>query len=100
MIISGGENVYPAEVESVMHAHPAVAEAALIGVPDPKWGEVGRAVVVLRPGARLTEEELIAFCRERLAGFKVPKSVVFVDSLPRTGANKVDKERLRELYGA
>ncbi len=100
MIISGGENVYPAEVESVMHAHPAVAEAALIGVPHPKWGEVGRAVVVLRPGAHLTEEALIAFCRERLAGFKVPKSVVFVDALPKTGANKVDKERLRELYGA
>lgn len=99
MIISGGENIYPAEIESVLHAHPAVAEAALIGVPDAKWGEVGRVIVALRPGVHLTEEELLAFCRERLAGFKVPKSVVFVDDLPKTGANKVDKERLRQLYG-
>jgi fatty-acyl-CoA synthase len=99
MIISGGENVYPAEVESVLHAHPAVAEAALIGVPDPKWGEVGRAIVALRPGAQVTAEELLAFCRERLAGYKVPKSVVFVDALPKTGAGKVDKQRLKEEYG-
>jgi len=100
MFISGGENVYPAEVESVLHAHPAVAEAALIGVPDEKWGEVGRAIVALRPATHLTEEELLAFCRERLARYKVPKSVTFVDALPKTGANKVDKERLRKLYGA
>lgn len=99
MFISGGENVYPAEVESVLHAHPAVAEAALIGVPDAKWGEVGRAIVALRPAARLTGEDLLAFCRERLARYKVPKSVIFVEALPKTGANKVDKEQLRELYG-
>ncbi|MGQ9803468.1 MAG: acyl-CoA synthetase [Anaerolineae bacterium] len=99
MIISGGENVYPAEVESILHAHPAVAEAALIGVPDEKWGEVGRAIVVLHPGAQVTAEEILTFCRERLASYKVPKSVIFVDELPKTGANKVDKERLRKLYG-
>lgn len=100
MIISGGENIYPAEVESVMHGHSAIAEAALIGVPDEKWGEVGRAVVVLRPDAQLTEEELLAYLRERLAGYKVPKSVVFVDALPKTGAGKVDKKALRERFVA
>jgi len=99
MIISGGENVYPAEVESILHSHPAVAEAALIGVPDEKWGEVGRAIIVLRPGAQATEEELITFCRERLASYKVPKSVIFVDELPKTAANKVDKRLLAEQYG-
>ncbi len=99
MIISGGENVYPAEVESVMHAHPAVAEAALIGVPDEKWGEVGRAVVVLKPGAALTAEALIEFMRERLAKYKIPKSAVFVSKLPKTGAGKIDKKALIERYG-
>ncbi len=99
MIKSGGENIYPAEVESVMHGHPAVAEAALIGVPDLKWGEVGRAIVVVKPGASLTAEELIAFCGTRLAKFKIPKSVVFVSSLPKTGAGKVDKKLLGEQYG-
>ncbi len=99
MYISGGENVYPAEVESVLHAYPGVAEAAVIGVPDPKWGEVGRAIVATQPGVQLTAEEVINFCRERLAGYKVPKSVVFVDALPKTGAGKVDKQRLKEIYG-
>lgn len=98
MIISGGENVYPAEVESILHAHPDVVEATLIGVPDPLWGEVGLACVVRRPGAGVTAEEIIAFCRERLAGYKVPKAVVFLDELPKTGAGKVDKQALRERY--
>lgn len=84
MIISGGENIYPAEVESVMHAHPAVESAALIGVPDEKWGEVGRAVVVRKADAPLEEAELLAFLRERLARYKTPKSVVFVDQMPVT----------------
>jgi len=99
MIISGGENVYPSEVESVMHAHPAVAEAALIGVPHEKWGEVGRAIVVTGAKAELTEEELLDFCRERLARYKVPKSVVFVDAMPQTGAGKIDKQELLRRYG-
>lgn len=94
MIISGGENVYPAEVESVMHAHPAVAEAALVGKPDETWGEVGLAIVVLRPGLALSEGELVAFLRERLAKYKVPKSVVFADELPKTGPGKIDKRAL------
>jgi fatty-acyl-CoA synthase len=99
-IISGGENVYPAEIESVMHGHPAVAEAALIGMPDPTWGEVGRAVVVLEAGQALTEETLLDYLRERLARYKLPKSAVFVQALPQTGAGKVDKKALAELYGS
>ena len=98
MIISGGENIYPAEVESVLHAHPAVAEAALIGVPDAKWGEVGRAMIVPQKGARVTAEELIAFCQPRLARYKIPKSFVFVDALPMTAAGKIDKKVLVEKY--
>lgn len=94
MFISGGENVYPAEVESVMYGHPAVAEAALVGVPDEKWGEVGRAFVVVQPGAELNEEEFLAYLRERLARYKVPKNVVFVSELPKTGAGKVNKTEL------
>jgi fatty-acyl-CoA synthase len=94
MIISGGENIHPAEVESVMYRHPAIKEAALIGVPDDKWGEVGRAVVVKEPGHNLTEDELIDFLRGHLARYKVPKSVVFVDELPKTGAGKIDKKLL------
>jgi fatty-acyl-CoA synthase len=99
MIISGGENVYPAEIESVLYRHPAVREAALIGVPDPLWGEVGRAIVVREPRQPLDEAGLIAFLRERLARYKVPKSVVFVDALPKTGAGKIDKKALVERYG-
>jgi len=99
MIISGGENVYPAEVESVLADHPYVAEAALIGVPDEKWGEVGRAVVALKPGASVSDDELLDHCRSRLARYKVPKSVVFVELLPKTGAGKIDKQQLKEQYG-
>mgnify|MGYP002713132360 CR=1 FL=1 len=98
MIISGGENIYPAEVESVMHAHPAVGEAALIGVPDDKWGEVGLAVVVAKPGQTLDADDLIHFMRERLAKYKVPKSVVVVDELPKTGPGKIDKKVLVNRY--
>lgn len=98
MIISGGENIYPAEVESVMHAHPTVSEAALIGLPDATWGEVGCAVVVIRPGQLLREDDLLRFMRERLAKYKVPKTVIFVDELPKTGPGKIDKRALIERY--
>jgi len=84
----------------VMHSHPDTAEAALIPVRDPKWGEVGRAIVLLKPGARLTHDGLIDWLRERMAHFKVPKSVVFVDTFPKTAANKVDKQELIEQYGS
>jgi fatty-acyl-CoA synthase len=99
MLISGGENVYPAEVESVMHSHPAVAEAALFGVPDPRWGEVGRAVVVPKPGMVVTEQELIGFLKQRIAAYKVPKSVILVSELPKTAAGKISKAELKEKFG-
>jgi fatty-acyl-CoA synthase len=99
MIISGGENIYPAEVESVLHAHPAVKEAALIGVPDPKWGQVGRAVIVRHAETRVTAEELSSFCQARLARYKIPKTFVFVDELFKTAAGKIDKKMLLEKYG-
>jgi len=98
MIISGGENIYPAEVEDVLDDHPAVAEAALIGVPDERWGEVGRAVVVLRPGVEASEEDILAYLRERLAKYKVPTSVVFADGLPRTATGKLLKSAIRSAY--
>ena len=96
MLISGGENVYPAEVESVLHEHDAVTEAAVIGVPDERWGEVGLAVVALRRD--VPEDELLAHCRERLAAYKVPKHVRVVDALPRSSMEKVRKDQLRERY--
>jgi long-chain acyl-CoA synthetase len=98
MIVSGGENVYPVEVEEALSQHPAVLEAAVIGVPDERWGETVKALVVLRPGSAATAEELIAFARERLAGYKLPRSVDFVEELPRTPSGKVLKRELRERY--
>jgi fatty-acyl-CoA synthase len=99
MFISGGENVFPSEIESVLHAHPCVAEAAVIAVPHSKWGEVGRAIIVCKPGTELDAESLLDYLRDNLARYKLPKSVIFVESLPKTGANKVDKVRLIHLYG-
>jgi fatty-acyl-CoA synthase len=99
MYISGGENVYPAEVENVLYRHPAVAEAAVIGVPDPTWGEVGRAVVVPRPGEAPAEAELLAHCAAGLARYKVPRSVVFAEALPRNATGKVHKPTLRRQFG-
>jgi acyl-CoA synthetase (AMP-forming)/AMP-acid ligase II len=96
LIVSGGENVYPRIVEDALHRHPAVAEAAVIGVPDKRWGETVKAVVVLR--AECTEDDLIAFCRTRLGGFERPRSVDFVAELPRTASGKVLKRVLREPY--
>ncbi|MGA9595449.1 MAG: long-chain fatty acid--CoA ligase [Acidimicrobiia bacterium] len=96
IIISGGENIYPAEIEDALLFHPAVAEAAVIGVPNDQWGEVGRAIVVLRE--KVTEEELMAFLEERLARYKLPKSIVFTDDLPKSGAGKILKRSLRERY--
>jgi fatty-acyl-CoA synthase len=95
MVISGGENVYPAEVEAVLHEHPAVIEAAVVGRPDERWGEVCVAFVALRDEA--PEDELIAHCRERLARFKVPRAVHVLAALPRSGMNKVLKDELRVL---
>jgi fatty-acyl-CoA synthase len=98
MFISGGENIYPVEIENVLYKHPAVQMCAVIGVPDPKWGEVGKACVVLKPGAKATEAELIAFMREHLASYKVPKSVVFLEELPLSGMGKILKRELRAKF--
>ena len=100
MVISGGENVYSPEVERVLAEHPAVAEVAVIGVPDDTWGEVVKAVVSLRPGAAATEEELVGWCRERLAHFKCPRSVDVLEALPRNPTGKILKRSLREPYWA
>lgn len=97
MVISGGENVYPAEVEDVLYGHPAIAEVAVLGTPNEKWGEAVTAVVVLRPDATLTLEELRDFAREKLASFKIPLRLEFVDVLPRTQSGKVVKYQLRKL---
>jgi fatty-acyl-CoA synthase len=98
MIKSGGENIYAAEVEAVFRDHPGVAECALIGEPDEKWGEVGLMIVVLKKGAGATEGELIAFCKERIANYKVPKRVVFADALPYSSYGKIVKAELRQKY--
>jgi fatty-acyl-CoA synthase len=98
MIVSGGENVYPAEVERVLLDHPAVAEAAVIGVPHSRWVETPLAFVVLVDGVVVGESDLIAHCRQHLAGFKKPSAVVMVPELPRNAGGKVLKRRLRETY--
>lgn len=99
MIISGGENIYPAEVEKALHEHPDIVDCAVIGVPDPTWGEVGRAVVVLRAGATVGEAEILASLEGRLARYKIPKSVVLADELPRSAAGKLLKLPIRRAYG-
>jgi len=98
MIISGGENIYPAEVENALFSHPGVADVAVIGVPDERWGEAVKAVVVKTPGSDATQEALIAHARERIAAYKVPKSVDFTDALPRNPTGKILKRVLREPY--
>jgi fatty-acyl-CoA synthase len=95
MYISGGENVYPAQVEAAYLEHPAVREIAVVGVPDERWGEAGRAFVVLADGAALDPDALAAFGRERLARFKVPRDFVAIDALPRTVTGKVQKFALK-----
>ncbi|MBL6761288.1 MAG: fatty acid--CoA ligase [PS1 clade bacterium] len=98
MIVSGGENVYPAEVENALFAHPQIADVAVIGVPDEKWGEAVKACVVPEPGAELSPDEIIAFARERIAGYKLPKSVDFVEALPRNPSGKILRRELRDPY--
>ena len=98
MIVTGGENVYSTEVENILYEHPAILEAAVIGIPDEKWGEAVHACVVLKEGETATEEEIIAFCKENLARYKAPKSVEFLSALPRTGSGKIYKKGLRDKY--
>jgi long-chain acyl-CoA synthetase len=98
MIISGGENIYSTEVENAIYTHPAVFEAAVIGVPDEKWGEAVKGIVALKPGADATAAEIIRHCRGQIADYKVPKSIDFISELPKSGAGKVLKRNLREKY--
>jgi fatty-acyl-CoA synthase len=100
MFISGGENIYPAEIEKVLYQHPTVLMCAVIGVPDPKWGEVGKACVVIKPGTSASEEELIQFMADHLAKYKVPKSVTFLSELPISAAGKILKRELKQMFSS
>jgi len=97
-IITGGFNVYPAEVEGTLEEHPAVAECAVFAIPDPKWGEAVRAAVTLHPGHAVDSEELIAFCKEQLARFKVPKAIDVLEELPKSAVGKILRRALREPW--
>ena len=98
MILTGGENVYSTEVENILYMYPAILECAVVGVPDQKWGEAVKAIVVLKPGQKATEQEIIQFCKERIAHYKAPKSIDFIGALPRTGSGKIHKKNLRDKY--
>jgi acyl-CoA synthetase (AMP-forming)/AMP-acid ligase II len=100
MIISGGENVYPSEVEQVLGTNPRIKDVAVIGIPDAKWGEATHAVVILHPGADASETDVIDWCRDRIAGFKRPKSISFITEheMPRTATGKILHRVLRERY--
>ena len=100
MIVSGAENVYPAEVENAVFHHPGVADVAVIGVPDPRWGEAVKALVVLKPGHATTPDEIIAHTRRHIAGYKLPKTVDFVSEIPRNASGKILRRELREPFWA
>ncbi|GKT09736.1 class I adenylate-forming enzyme family protein [Desulforhabdus sp. TSK] len=100
MIITGAENVYPAEVESVLYKHPAVGQAAVVGMKDDKWGEIVTAFIVKRPDSEITQDELKTFCRKEIAGYKIPKKILFVDSLPMSPSGKILKYKLKEEAAA
>lgn len=99
LIISGGENIYPAEIEAVLREHPSIAEACVVGIDDPLWGQRPAAAIALKPGTTLLPETLEAFLRERLAGYKVPRSVLFVEELPRTASGKIARSQVTALFG-
>jgi acyl-CoA synthetase (AMP-forming)/AMP-acid ligase II len=98
MIVSGGENIYPAEVESAIYGHPSVEEVAVIAVPDPIWGEAVKAVVVLRRGSEPDAESILAYTRQRIGSYKVPRSIDFVSTLPKNASGKILKRELRKPY--
>ncbi|MCA9890185.1 MAG: AMP-binding protein, partial [Anaerolineae bacterium] len=98
LIVTGGENVYPAEVEAVLRGHPAVKEAAVIGLDHPEWGQQVAAVLVINDNETVSEDELIKYCRERLAGYKIPRRFVKVGALPQTGSGKIQRGALGELF--
>jgi fatty-acyl-CoA synthase len=98
MIISGGENIYSREVEEVIYGHPSVQEVAVIGIPDPYWVERVHALVTVKQGINLTADEVVTFCKQRLAGYKAPKSAEIIDSLPKNPIGKILKRELRAKY--
>ena len=98
MIISGGENIYSVEVERVIAEHPAVMDVAVIGIPDDRWGEAVMAVVALRPGIQASEQDIVSWSRERLATYKCPKTVYFIEELPRNPTGKIRKRELRKPF--
>jgi len=98
MIISGGENIYSREIEDVILRHPAIHEVAVIGVPDETWGEAVKAIVVLKPRQKATEKEIINFCKQNMASYKKPKSIEFVDEIPKNPYGKIRKRELKEKY--
>ena len=100
MILTGGECVYSTEVENILYMHPAILECAVVGVPDQRWGEAVKGIVVLKPGGKAAAEEIIQFCKERIAHYKAPKSIDFIDALPRAGSGKIHKKELRDRYWA
>ena len=98
MIISGGMNIYPAEIEAALEAHPKIIDVAVFGVPSEEWGESVHAVLVVEPGAEVSESDVIAYAREHVAGYKIPRSVSFEDEIPRTGSGKILKRVLRQPF--
>ena len=98
MIIRGGENIYPREIEDILHAHPAILDASIVGITDREWGEVPVAFVQIRAGQQTTAEELTQFCREQLASYKIPRVWRFVEQFPQTASGKTQKFALREMY--
>ena len=99
MIISGGENIYPAEIEAILDSHPSIQESAVIGVPDSKWGETVLACIVLKPGQSMSEKEVAEFCKGRIAGYKRPRIIKFVDELMKNPSGKTIKYELKSIYG-
>src|SRR5690606_711768 len=98
LIVSGGENVYPAEVEPVLRQHPAVSDVCVVGVENAEWGQQVAAAVVLKPGVLVDKDGLIVFCRERLAGYKLPRRILFVDALPQTASGKIQRAAVKDLF--
>jgi fatty-acyl-CoA synthase/long-chain acyl-CoA synthetase len=98
MIISGGMNIYPAEIEAALEHHPRIVDVAVFGIPDEEWGEAVHAVVVAQPGTALEAGEVVRFAREHLAGYKIPRTVSFAEEIPRTGSGKILKRVLREPF--
>jgi acyl-CoA synthetase (AMP-forming)/AMP-acid ligase II len=98
MIITGGENVFSIEVENILYSHPAVLDVAVIGIPDEEWGEMVKALVVLKKEENLTEDEIIKYCKGKIAKYKIPKSIIFLENLPKLGSGKISKKLLKEKY--